>query len=57
MLGERNKNYGDAIKFVDICVDSYATEENNNIDFEMVKLFDQILVTFNGGVSSSLEGL
>jgi hypothetical protein len=23
----------------------------------MVKLFDQILVTFNGGVSSSLEGL
>lgn len=34
MLRERNKNYGDAIKFVDICADDYAAEENSNIDFE-----------------------
>ncbi|KAG0614888.1 hypothetical protein M758_6G211400 [Ceratodon purpureus] len=34
MLRERNKNYGDAIKFVDICADGYAAEENCNIDFE-----------------------
>lgn len=37
MLRERNKKYG-VIKFVDICVDDYFVEENNNIDFEMVKL-------------------
>ncbi|KAG0614887.1 hypothetical protein M758_6G211400 [Ceratodon purpureus] len=44
MLRERNKNYGDAIKFVDICADGYAAEENCNIDFETVNL-DLIIVT------------
>jgi hypothetical protein len=38
MLRERSKSYGDGIKFVDICADDYAPEENSNIDFETVKL-------------------
>lgn len=34
MLRERSKSYGDGIKFVDVCADDYAPEENSNIDFE-----------------------
>ena len=37
MLRERNKSYGYTIKFVDICADDYAAEENSNIGFETVK--------------------
>ena len=47
ILRERSKNYGDAIKFVDICDDGYAAEENSNIDFEAVKLFELVTVTFD----------